>query len=340
VGVAVVLVVSTTATLVAVGVDLAIAVLALLLAVALASVLGFTPGIAAAIVAFGALGYYFTPPLHSFAVDSVDDLVALFTFVAVSAAVAALVARLNDLRRRAELAARAELDRSRAEFLTAVTHDLRTPLATIKGAITALMAPASRPEHSERRELLDAAYEETSRLEVLVTKVLELTRIRALALEPEPVAVGAADVTRAAVDRLRESARGRDIVLDIGDELPELWVDPVMMEHVIVNLLENALRYEPPGRGVEVRAGNRQSEVEILVVDHGPGIPASARARVFDEFVQLENRSGNGGGAGLGLAIVRGLVEANHGRVWCEETPGGGATFGVALPADRAAVAT
>jgi two-component system, OmpR family, sensor histidine kinase KdpD len=443
VALATVVVAGTTATLVATDADLTVASIALLLAVAAASVLGYGPGLAAAVESGALLAYYFTPPIHSFRIDQPDDVLALVAFVTVSVLVGATIARLSELRRRAEIGERvaslrleltdalragtpvdavlqrlareldelfelascsisagadrisvssprepvgaltisappvelqlalgrtlqrgdqdtitgladavstvlelervdaeartqqlrAELDRSRAGFLTAITHDLRTPLATIKAATAALLAPASPLDATERHELLEDTYAEAARLEGLVNKVLELTRIRTGALQPDPVAVAAADLVRLAVDRLGATTRGRTITLDLDPDLPAIHVDVLLMEHVLLNLLENAIVHDPSGSAIQVGATATASTLQLSVVDHGPGIPASDHERIFDEFARRRAPT-DGPGTGLGLAIVRALVSANGGHAWCEDTPGGGATFILELPID------
>jgi two-component system sensor histidine kinase KdpD len=229
---------------------------------------------------------------------------------------------------------RADLDRSRAGFLTAVTHDLRTPIATIKAATGALLAPGAVLDEHDRREILEAAYEESTRLEGMVTKVLELTRIRS-GVQPAPVAVATADLVRAAVGRLGPLARARSITLDIDPDLPALLVDPLLLDHVVTNILENALRHDPTRSEIVVRARAVGGALELAVVDHGPGIASADRERIFKEFVRL-GAGTDGPGTGLGLAIVRALTNVSGGRVRCEGTPGGGATFVLTLPIEPA----
>jgi two-component system sensor histidine kinase KdpD len=227
---------------------------------------------------------------------------------------------------------RADLDRSRAGFLTAVTHDLRTPIATIKTASGSLLLHGSTFADDDRTELLQAVYEESTRLEGLVSKVLELTRIRS-GIRPDPVAISAADLVRAALDRLGALADRRTITLDIDPDLPALYVDPLLLEHVVMNLLENAIRHDPSDGDIVVGARCIDGSLELAVIDHGPGIKPEDRDRVFEEFIRLGAPT-DGTGTGLGLAIVRALTEANAGHVRCEDTPCGGATFVVTLPVE------
>jgi two-component system sensor histidine kinase KdpD len=436
------LVVVSTTLLAGAGADLAAASPALMLAVVGASLLGYASGIAAALTCFAALNYFFTPPVHSFAIDRTDDLVALVICVAVAAIVGTGIARLNTLRAKARQSEReaelrltftnelvgglepgavldaaahelvtlfdlvsceiatadglgrarasgapsgaltlaaedvrlnlglgrvldrgelrtiealaasfgtalerqrfdtearerrvqSELDRSRAGFLTAVTHDLRTPLATIKAGTGALLLADGRVDDDHRRDVLQALYDETTRLERLITNVLELTRIRA-GVHPDPAAVSAADLVRAAMRRLDRVAGDRAIRLDIDPDLPALWGDPAMLESIVVNLVENALRHSSADKPIDISAEDRDCELLIRVVDHGEGIGIDQRDRVFEEFVRLDPGSSSSG-TGLGLSIARAFAEGNGGRVWYEDTPGGGATFVMALPLD------
>lgn len=241
--------------------------------------------------------------------------------------------RLESEMREARIAA--QVGRTRSGFLSAVTHNLRTPLASIKAAASTLRSPRSRLDDADRAELLDTIYDETERLERLVTNILELSRIRAGALEVHRQQVALADLAQAAVRRLRPLARAHRVRLDIGREVPDVEVDVEMMEQVFGNLLENALRYAPPGSEILVAAACGRDGIEVRVADHGPGVPETEREHIFEEFVRVDARP-DSTGTGLGLAIVRSLVTAHGGRVWCEETDGGGATFGFTLPVVQA----
>jgi two-component system sensor histidine kinase KdpD len=238
--------------------------------------------------------------------------------------------RLESEARDARVAA--QVGRTRSGFLSAVTHNLRTPLASIKAAASTLRSPNARLADTDRAELLDTIYDETDRLERLVTNILELSRIRAGALEVHRQPAALADLAQAAVRRLRPLARAHRVRLDIGRDVPDVDVDIEMMEQVLGNLLENALRYAPPGSEIRVSAACKPDGVEVRVADHGPGVPAEERERIFEEFARVDARP-DATGTGLGLAIVHSLVSAHEGRVWCEETEGGGATFAFTLPA-------
>ena len=236
----------------------------------------------------------------------------------------------------------AQVGRTRSGFLSAVTHNLRTPLASIKAASSTLRAPDLDLSSEDRAELLDTIYDETERLERLVTNLLELSRIRAGGLEVRRQSVDLRDLVQAAIRRLRPLARAHRVRVEMPVELVEVEVDLQMMEQVFGNLLENALRFAPPGSEILVSCcdvppdtGDRaraRDDVEVRVTDHGPGVPVEERTRIFEEFARVDARP-DASGTGLGLAIVHALVTAHGGRVWCEETPGGGATFVFVIPA-------
>jgi len=244
--------------------------------------------------------------------------------------------RLQEQVRQVQLAA--EVGRQRAGFLSAVSHNLRTPLTAVKAAAGTLLASWSRIEPEERRELLETISDEAERLERLVRNTLELSRIRAGALEVEPERVDIADLVQHAVRRLRPIARAHRVRLDVDEDLPPVSLDVTMAEQILLNLLENALRFAPPGSEIVVGAHARPAgdEIELRVIDHGPGVPADAHERIFEEFQSVDTRPDRAG-TGLGLAIVRALVVAHGGSVRYENTPGGGATFVCTFPLEARA---
>jgi two-component system sensor histidine kinase KdpD len=229
----------------------------------------------------------------------------------------------------------AEISQQRAGFLSAISHNLRTPLTAIKAAAGTLLASWSRMEPEERRELLETISDEAERLERLVRNTLELSRIRAGALEFVPQPVEIADLVQHAVRRLRPIARAHRVRLDVADDLPPVALDVTMAEQIMLNLLENALRFAPPGSEILVQLHPAaDGNVELRVADHGPGVPPEARARIFEEFQSADTRPDHEG-TGLGLAIVRSLVRAHSGTVRYEDTPGGGATFVCTFPREE-----
>jgi two-component system sensor histidine kinase KdpD len=225
-----------------------------------------------------------------------------------------------------------EADRVRRGLLSAVSHDFRTPLASIKAALTTLTTGAeSSLTDGDRKELLGTALEETERLERLVTNLLDLTRIRSGALAPELIPMPVDDVVEDALAGVRSPLAARRVSVFIRPDLPLLNVDPVQVGQVLQNVLQNAAKFSPPRSEIRIAASRWQGAVEIRVSDQGPGIPPADREAVFEEFY----RAGDGriAGTGLGLAVAKAIVLAHGGKIWVEDTPGGGATVVVRLPA-------
>ncbi|MFD9668824.1 DUF4118 domain-containing protein [Rhodococcus sp. NPDC059968] len=224
----------------------------------------------------------------------------------------------------------AEADRMRTALLTAVSHDLRTPLAAATAAVESLRSPEVAWSDQDRGELLDIAATSLQRLDRLVTNLLDMSRLQAgaLGISTEPTALD--EVVPLALDAV---GPGTDIVeLQIPDDVPDVLADPALLERVLVNLIVGALRHTPPGRGVLVAASAHGSLVEIRVVDRGPGIPEDKRDLVFPPFQRLGDTA-NGSGIGLGLAPALGLTEAMGGTIAADDTPGGGVTMIITLPA-------
>jgi two-component system sensor histidine kinase KdpD len=223
----------------------------------------------------------------------------------------------------------AAADRMRTALLAAVSHDLRTPLASAKAAVTSLRSGDVNWAAEDHDELLATADESLDRLTHLVDNLLDMSRLQAGALSLFPRPSGLEEIVSRALDNLDPAARG--IKVDIGESLPEINVDPAILERVIVNLTENALRYSPPGRPPLLAASSLGDRVELRVVDRGPGIPESDRDRMFVPFQRLGDTD-NTTGVGLGLALSRGLTEAMGGTLTADDTPGGGLTMTVSLP--------
>jgi two-component system sensor histidine kinase KdpD len=228
----------------------------------------------------------------------------------------------------------AEADRMRTALLAAVSHDLRTPLASAKAAVASLRSVDVTFNDHDRDELLATADESLDRLSRLVTNLLDMSRLQAGAIGIAAIDVGAEEVVPRALDDL--GAEARSVVVHIPDDLPYLHADPGLLERIVVNLVANALRYSPADKPPVVTASALRDTIEIRVIDHGPGIPRDRWDDVFMPFQRLGDRD-NHTGVGLGLALSRGLTEAMGGTLTPEETPGGGLTMTLALPTGREA---
>ena len=224
----------------------------------------------------------------------------------------------------------AEADRMRTALLAAVSHDLRTPLASAKAAVTSLRSDEVQWGDEDRDELLATADESLDRLAYLVDNLLDMSRLQAGALSVFPRPAGLDEIVARALDDIGDPAA--KVTVDIPDSLPEVRVNPAILERVVVNLTQNALRYSPAGTPPLLAASALGDRVELRVVDRGPGIPRSHRDRMFVPFQRLGDTD-NTTGVGLGLALSRGLTEAMGGTLDPEETPGGGLTMTLSLPA-------
>ena len=224
----------------------------------------------------------------------------------------------------------AAADRMRTALLAAVSHDLRTPLASAKAAVTSLRSPDVNWDAEDHDELLATADESLDRLSHLVDNLLDMSRLQAGALSLFPRPAGLEEIVSRALDNLDPAARV--VTVEIPESLPEINVDPAILERVIVNLIENALRYSPPGKPPLLTASALGDRVELRVVDRGPGIPEKDRDRMFVPFQRLGDTD-NTTGVGLGLALSLGLTEAMGGTLIADDTPGGGLTMTVSVPA-------
>lgn len=232
----------------------------------------------------------------------------------------------------------AETERLRSALLSSVSHDLRTPLAIITGALTSLTQGGDELDHATRADLAQTACDEAQRLNRLLTNLLEMTRLESGAVkvrkewQPLEEVVGVA-VARVAGDDgpvgLLPGSRPFDI--ELPPDLPLVSLDGILIEQVLVNLLENAVKHTQPGTPITLRAQRGAGAVQVEVADRGPGLAPGDEERVFDKFYRGGADSGRGN-VGLGLAICKGMVEAHGGRIWAEPRPGGGAIFRFTLP--------
>jgi two-component system sensor histidine kinase KdpD len=234
---------------------------------------------------------------------------------------------LDASQRAAEAEALAEVDRVRTAILAAVGHDLRTPLASIKAAASSLRAPDVEFSDADRDELLETIEESADRLDDLVENLLAMSRLQAgvLSVQARPVALDEV-VARA----LLHAPTYSDLRVQVGDDLPLVSADPGLLERVIANLVSNAVK-AAAGRPVLLRASLADGRVRFDVIDHGSGIDAADRDRVFAPFQRLGDHSA-AGGLGLGLAISRGFASAMGATLVPADTPGGGLTMSVSLP--------
>jgi len=225
----------------------------------------------------------------------------------------------------------AEAERLQSSLLASVSHDLRTPLATITGAASSLLESGDALACDKRLELASVIHHEADRLGRLVTNLLQMTRLESGALHPNRDWQSVEELVGAALGRMETALRDHPVSVAIPSDLPLIRVDALLMEQVLLNLLDNTVKHTPPGSAIEIAASKRGHEVVLTVADIGPGLPPGTEDKVFEKFFR-GRVSGSDLGAGLGLAIVEGFVAANGGRVSAANRPDGGAVFEVRLP--------
>ncbi len=236
----------------------------------------------------------------------------------------------------AEQARQAELlsaaDKLQTALLNSISHDLRTPLVSITGALTTLEEGDHRLDTSSQHSLIHTAREEADRLNRLVGNLLDMTRLEAGALKIKRKECDVEDLIGTAIGQMEERLAGRVVDVSVAQNTPPISVDFVLIVHVLNNLLDNALKYSGNASALEVHAWLVGKDVQIAVMDRGIGIPKDDLDKVFDKFYRVQ-RPEQVMGTGLGLAICKGIVEAHGGRVWAEERSGGGTCILIALPA-------
>lgn len=412
---------------------------------------GLVAGLVASMCSFLALNFFFTPPLHTFAVEETADLVALAVFLAVSATVGTMLSRVLEQRARAERRERearllhhlgtrlrsgvptqevlrslagsvrdlfdlarceiaseladgpivaerpggrteggreevipiavqdrelgrivavpngthpvltteergviqtlatqialaidgvrlgseaeearleAETNRLRAALFSSVTHDLRTPLASITASVSSLLEDGSPLKAPDRRELLETIDEEAGRLNRVIGNLMDLSRMRAGAVTPSKAPTAVDELIEGVIARSGSLLKDHPIRLMVRENLPEIPLDLVQIDQAMTNVLENAARFTPAGRQITVAAARWRDGVQIRIADRGPGIPKEERERVFEPFVRGDGSSGTG----LGLAIARAIVEAHGGTILITDEPGGGTAVVIELP--------
>jgi len=220
----------------------------------------------------------------------------------------------------------------KAVLLDALAHDLKTPLTSIKGAVSHLLA---QPRDAAEAELLTIANEEADRLNRLVVEVLEMARIEATKFHPDRSPHGVSEIISAAVRAQDESLKGRRVELQVPESLPDADVDFEFIQQVLKQLLDNAVKYSPPGSPLKISAGLTGEKIVISVADHGRGIPEAEQARIFEKFYRGRASRDEILGTGLGLSIAKGIVEAHGGKIWVTSQPGQGSIFSFALPASK-----
>ena len=292
---------------------LSLGVLYLFAVLPVAVLWGLPYAVGVSVVSMLAFNFFFLPPTHTLQLHDSENWVALAVYLVTALAVS-------------QLAAFRHSDAVKTAVLRSVSHDLRSPITAIMTASDVLEDSGESLSAEERAELHASIRLQIRRLDRSVGNLLDLSRLEAGAALP----VRELWTVDGLIARALEAVGPENdrIEVSLPDDSPPISVDAAQVEHALVNLLENALKFSSPTDPVEMRAESGDDQVIVRISDHGPGIPANEQARVFEPF--------HGVGTGLGLAIARGFVRLNGGRIWVESEPGHGTTFAVAFPAVRA----
>lgn len=329
-----------------------IALALLLVVLVVASTLGSGPGYFASVVAVLSFNFLFLPPLYTFTIADTQNWVALAAFLVTAiiagqlSAYARRRARESELRREEierlykdlqdafEKASQAEAfkqsEQLKSALLDAVTHDLRTPLTSIKASVTTLMEGLRQNRagdevvlgEQDQDGLLEIIDDETDRLNDFIGGIVDLARIEAGKIDSRKTWNEVASILDASIERCRVRLNNHPVSIELENELPAIRADADAVGEIIYLFLDNAAKYSPPGSAIRISARRSEEEtVQLSVEDKGPGVAVQLRERVFEKFYRAssEDLHSTGSGLGVGLAITRGIAESQGGRVWVED---------------------
>ena len=294
--------------------------------------------IVASVLSVAAFDFCFVPPFFVFEVADHQYLITFAVMLITAFVISTLTGRIQ----KESVAAREAWERAEAEFLrntllSAVSHDLRTPISGITGAVTTLIDVGHKLSEASRTELLETIAAESERMEHRITKLLDMTRLDASGPSVAGEWQHIQEVVGSALRSLKKRLGNRRVQTHIPSDLPLVYIDGVAIEQVIFNLTDNALEHTPAQSSIEIDASASAAELIVTVADHGPGLPAGYEKRVFDKFFRAAPAgAGSGRGLGLGLAICKGIVTAHGGTITAANRAEGGAVFRVALPLRQA----
>lgn len=298
--------------------------------VAIAVRYGQWPSLLCSALSAAAFDYFFIPPRFKFAVFDARYLVTFAVFFVVTF----LTSRLTvQSRKSAAMALAAEMKAEREKLISSlvssVSHDLKTPLTSISGAVSTLIEQEASISREDRKQLLEAINDESLRLNRLVGKTLQIMKLESGAVNPRKEIHSLEAVVGSVLVRLETLLEGRKISTDIPGELTAP-LDDLLIEQVLTNLLENAVRHTAAGTPIDIRAFRDPERVRVEVLDRGPGVPEEDRERIFEKFYRRGKK--DDWGSGLGLAICQGILKIHQGEIGVRDRDGGGSVFHFSLP--------
>jgi K+-sensing histidine kinase KdpD len=339
-----------------------VALALLLIVLFVATAWGPKPAVLASLLGVICFNFFFLPPVHTFSISEPENWIALFAFLITAITVGQLSAHAkrraeeataakreierlyNELQESFEQASQAKAvkqsERLKSALLDAVTHDLRTPLTSIKASVTTLIGDESSAgdgahlDDEGRQEMLEVIDEEADRLDRFIEGLMELAQIEAGELHLRKHWGSLEEILAAGVKRAEPRTRNHRVIVHCEPELPAVNVDEPALVEVLYVLLDNAAKYSPRGSAITVAAlKGDNNDVRLIVEDEGQGIPVELRKRVFAKFYRISGANEQPAGTGMGLAIAQGIVEAHDGRIWIEDKASGrGSRVVVSLP--------
>ncbi len=286
---------------------------------------GQGPAIVASVLSVLTFDFFLVPPYLTLNVHDFEYLFTFAAFLAVGIIVSTLASKVR------EQIIQRQTEKLHSALLNSISHDLKTPLVSITGSLSALLEKNSKLDQQQVKELLTTAHGESERLNHLVNNLLDMTRTESGVLRISKKPCDLRDLIGACFEQFRSRIGSRNIKLDFPKDMPEVAVDFPYMLKAFTNIIDNALKYSPDGSPIEVAASCVGNKVRIVVRDHGCGIPKEDLGRIFDKFYRVQSAE-NVLGTGLGLSISRNIIEAHGGHISAESILSKGATFIVELP--------
>jgi two-component system, OmpR family, sensor histidine kinase KdpD len=286
---------------------------------------GQGPAIVTSILSVLSFDFFLVPPYLTLSVDRIQYVFTFLGLLIVGLVISTLASKTR------EQVIQHQTEKLQTALLSSISHDLRTPLVSITGALTSLLDNNSNLSDAAQKELLETAHEESDHLNRLVGNLLDMTRMEAGALKICKKPCELRDLLGASIEQLKEKTALRNIDINIPRDFPEIPMDFSFMMKAFLNLIDNAIKYSPSDTPINIKAVASKDKVRIEIKDHGLGIPEVDLKRVFDKFYRVE-RSEQITGTGLGLSICKGIVEAHGGQITVQNNPDKGVTFITTLP--------
>jgi len=286
---------------------------------------GRGPAIATSILSVLVFDFFLVPPYLTLNVSRIQYLFTFTAFLVVGIVVSTLASKVR------KQIIQHQTEKLHSALLNSISHDLRTPLVSITGALTALLDGNANLSVQNTRELLETARGESDRLNRIVSNLLDMTRLESDVLRISRKPCDLRDLLGACLEQLKEKIGARDIKVNIPGNFPEIAVDFPFILKAFYNIIDNALKYSPDGSPIEISAFCVQNKARIKIEDHGLGIPREDLKRIFDKFYRVE-RSQNVSGTGLGLCISKGIIEAHGGKITVDSAVDKGSVFTLELP--------